>query len=168
MDRRLGQGVVPEAVGVASLSIPPDDGDVDADGVDRHGVVRAAGGVLVRRSDGPGGPAGLTVLVAHRPKYDDWSFPKGKRDPGETDEETALREVAEEVGVRARLGRELPSTTYHDRGGRPKVVRYWEMTVAEGEVRLGDGVDEVRWLPPDEARALLTNGRDRDVLDGLS
>lgn len=167
MGGRLGPGLPPEAVGVAALTIPADDGDVDADGVDRHGVVRAAGGVLVRRSSGSGGSAGVTVLVAHRPKYDDWSFPKGKRDPGETDEETALREVSEEVGAQARLGRELPSTTYHDRTGRPKVVRYWEMTVIEGEAGPGDGVDEVRWLPVDEAGRLLTHDRDRDVLDTL-
>jgi 8-oxo-dGTP diphosphatase len=152
---------------VAPLTIPADDGDVDADGVDRHGVVRAAGGVLVRPGGGPGGTADVAVLVAHRPKYDDWSLPKGKRDPGETDEEAALREVAEEVGVRARLGRERPSTTYHDREGRPKVVRYWEMTVVEGEAGAGDGVDEVRWLPVDQARQLLTHDRDRDVLDAL-
>lgn len=149
------------------MTTPADDGDVDADGVDRDGVVRAAGGVLVRPAGPPGGSAGVAVLVAHRPKYDDWSLPKGKRDPGETDEETALREVAEEVRVQARLGPELPSTTYHDRGGRPKVVRYWEMTVFEGEAAPGDGVDEVRWLPVNEARALLTHDRDRDVLDAL-
>src|SRR5205823_11775473 len=86
------------------------------------GVVRAAGGLVVRNAGGE-----PQVLLVHRPKYDDWSLPKGKADPGETDEETAAREVEEETGLRCRLGVELPAVEYHDRYGRPKRVRYWLM-----------------------------------------
>src|SRR3954463_8077930 len=87
--------------------------------------VLAAGGVVIR-DDG-------RIAVVHRPKYDDWSLPKGKLDPGEGFEEAALREVEEETGLRSRLGRELPSTEYTDSKGRPKLVRYWQMEPIEGE-----------------------------------
>ena len=117
--------------------------------------VLAAGGVVMR--DG-------RVAVVHRPKYDDWSFPKGKLDPGEGFEEAALREVEEETGLRARLGRELPSTEYRDSKGRPKLVRYWEMEPIEGEFTPSDEVDELRWLDPAEAQGLLTYDHDRELL----
>jgi len=120
--------------------------------------VRAAGGVV--RRDGK-------VLVVHRPRYDDWTLPKGKLDPGETDEEAAVREVEEETGLRCRMGRELPSIHYEDRRGRSKQVRYWEMEPVSGEFTPNDEVDGVRWLPPEEARALMTYDRDREVLDAL-
>ncbi|HUF83802.1 MAG TPA: NUDIX domain-containing protein, partial [Acidimicrobiia bacterium] len=82
-------------------------------------AVRAAGGVVLRRgADGP------EVLVVHRPRYGDWSLPKGKCEPGEGDEDAARREVEEESGVRVRLGAELPTGAYLDRRGRPKQVRY--------------------------------------------
>jgi 8-oxo-dGTP diphosphatase len=117
--------------------------------------VTAAGGVVVRD--------GLVALV-HRPRYDDWTLPKGKLDNGESFEEAALREVEEETGLRARLLRELPSVNYEVRG-RPKVVRYWLMEVESDEGFVAnDEVDEVRWVEPAEARALLTYDRDRDVL----
>lgn len=128
----------------------------------RH--VRAAGGVVTRPA--PGGR--VEVLLVHRPKYDDWSFPKGKLLPGERDEEAALREVEEETGLRCALGAELPGTTYRDRHGRPKVVRYWSMTPQEGAFSPHDEVDEVRWLSPGEAAATLTYDRDRDVLAALN
>ena len=86
------------------------------------GVIRAAGGVPVRQAGGD-----LEVLLVHRPRYDDWTFPKGKAEPGESDVECALREVEEETGLRCELGRELPSTSYVDGKGRPKRVRYWLM-----------------------------------------
>ncbi len=117
--------------------------------------VTAAGGVVVRD--------GLVALV-HRPRYDDWTLPKGKLDNGESFEEAALREVEEETGLRARLLRELPSVSYEVRG-RPKVVRYWLMEVESDEGFVAnDEVDEVRWVEPAAARALLTYERDRDVL----
>lgn len=119
------------------------------------GQVRAAGGVVVRD--------GLVALV-HRPRYDDWSLPKGKLDSGETFEEAALREIAEETGLLARLVRELPAVNYEVRG-RPKIVRYWLMEVESdpGFVE-SDEVDELRWVEPGEASALLSYDRDRDVL----
>jgi 8-oxo-dGTP diphosphatase len=117
--------------------------------------VRAAGGMVVR--DG-------LVAVVHRPRYDDWTLPKGKLDKGETFEDAALREVEEETGLQARLVRELPPVNYEVRG-RPKVVRYWLMEVESDEGFVANAeVDEVRWVEPAEALALLTYDRDRDVL----
>jgi 8-oxo-dGTP diphosphatase len=117
--------------------------------------VEAAGGVIVRDS---------RVLLVHRPRYDDWSLPKGKLETGESFEEAALREVEEETGLRCRLVRELPSAEYRVKE-RPKIVRYWLMEV---EVDPGfvpnDEVDEVRWLPLDEALALLSYDRDRELV----
>jgi 8-oxo-dGTP diphosphatase len=116
--------------------------------------VKAAGGVV--RHDG-------RIAVVHRPRYDDWSLPKGKLDPGETSEEAALREVREETGLACELGRELSSTSYHDRKGRSKVVRYWLMEPVGGEFAPNDEVDELRWLEPAEAAALLTYPRDAEL-----
>ena len=120
--------------------------------------IEAAGGVVVR--DG-------RLLLVHRPRYDDWTFPKGKLDPGESFESAALREVEEETGVRCSLGRELPSSHY-EVNGRPKLVRYWLMT-PQGETPFvpNDETDDLRWVAPNEARALLTYDRDRDVLSAL-
>jgi 8-oxo-dGTP diphosphatase len=104
-------------------------------------------------------------VLVHRPRYDDWSFPKGKLDPGESFEEAALREVEEETGLRCRLARELPAIEYHDAKGRRKLVRYWLMEVeADTGFVPNDEVDELRRLAPDEAPALLTYDRDHDVL----
>ena len=108
--------------------------------------VQAAGGVVL---DSEG-----RVALVHRPRYDDWSLPKGKLDPGESFEQAALREVEEETGLRARLVRELPSIRYSDNKGRPKVVRYWLMEVAEDPgFQPNDEVDELRWLEPVAALA---------------
>jgi 8-oxo-dGTP pyrophosphatase MutT (NUDIX family) len=123
--------------------------------------VRAAGGVVWRT----GGTGAVEVLLVHRPKYDDWSLPKGKLDPGETLEECAVREVEEETGLRCVLGREVETTSYTDRHDRPKVVQYWEMTVSAGEFSPTDEVDEIRWLPVAEAARLLSYPRDRPVLE---
>jgi 8-oxo-dGTP pyrophosphatase MutT (NUDIX family) len=125
-------------------------------------LVRAAGGVVTRP-----GSDGLKVLVVHRPKYGDWSFPKGKAEPQETDEECALREVEEETGLVCALGIELPSTSYVDARGRPKRVRYWLMEIGGGELAFRHEVDEARWVTVDEARRLLTYPRDGALLDGL-
>lgn len=126
-------------------------------------VVRAAGGVLTRVS----AEGDRELLLVHRPGYDDWTFPKGKNERGELDEACALREVEEETGFRCVLGPELVSTSYVDRKGRPKVVRYWSMTVEDGSFTPTDEVDELRWVSADEARSLLSYDRDRDVLDAL-
>ena len=100
----------------------------------------------------------------HRPAYDDWTFPKGKADPGERDEDCAVREVEEETGLRCVLGRELPSTAYDDAKGRPKVVRYWVMEVVGGALSFEHEVDEARWVTVAEAEELLTYERDLAVL----
>lgn len=126
---------------------------------DRRGRVRAAGGLVLDRG---------AVLIVHRPRYDDWSFPKGKAESRwERDRATALREVLEETGLRCRIGRRLPDATYTDARGREKIVRYWSMHPQGGEFEPTDEVDEVRWLTLEEARRLLTYDHDRAVLDAL-
>ena len=105
------------------------------------------------------------MLLVHRPAYDDWSFPKGKLERGETDEACALREVEEETGLRCLLGRELQTTTYRDAKGRRKQVRYWLMEVGAGELTFDNETDEARWVSADRARELLTYERDGVVLD---
>ena len=122
--------------------------------------VRAAGGVV--RRDEPEG--GVRYALVHRPRYDDWSFPKGKLRDGESHEAAALREVEEETGLRCELERELPSMEYRDRHGRPKVVRYWTMRPVAGSFIPNAEVDELRWAQPDEALTLLAYERDRDLL----
>jgi 8-oxo-dGTP diphosphatase len=108
---------------------------------------------------------GGRVAVVHRPRYDDWSLPKGKLDAGETFEEAALREVWEETGLRARLERELPPVRYSVRD-RPKLVRYWLMSLdSDPGFEPNDEVDELRWLAPADAEALLTYDRDKEVLE---
>jgi 8-oxo-dGTP diphosphatase len=126
--------------------------------------VRAAGGVLWR----PSGDEGIEIAVVHRPRYDDWSLPKGKLDEGESFEEAALREVQEETGMRCALGRELGETHYEDRKGRPKVVRYWAMSDCDGEFQPNDEVDELRWLPIAEAKDALTYDFDRELIDRVA
>ncbi len=132
----------------------------------KPGVVRAGGGVVWRA-----GTAGEPeVIVVHRPKYDDWSLPKGKLHAGEDEATAALREVEEETGLRCVLGAELPTSSYHDRFGRPKTVRYWAMTPEPGESAPfvpNREVDEVRWLEPEEAAELLSYDRDREILRSL-
>jgi 8-oxo-dGTP diphosphatase len=127
-------------------------------------VVLAAGGVLWRRKKS----GKIEVLLVHRPKYDDWTLPKGKLDAGESAEEAAVREVEEETGFLARLGDELPSTEYHDRFGRPKHVRYWVMDITGGGFRPNREVDEVQWLSVGDAKELLSYARDREVLDAFA
>jgi len=125
-------------------------------------VVRAAGGVPVRA-----GTDGLEVLVVHRPQYGDWSFPKGKCEPDESDAACALREVSEETGLRCALDEELPSTSYTDSRGRPKRVRYWRLLVVGGALSFDHEVDEARWVTPAQAESLLTYARDLEVLRAL-
>lgn len=126
-------------------------------------IVRAAGGVVVR-----GGQNGREVLVVHRPRYDDWSLPKGKRDPAETDEQCAVREVEEETGVRCALERELLPVAYVDRHGRPKVVRYWLMRVLDTRPFVpNDEIDEVVWMAREDAVRHLTYPFDRDLVANL-
>jgi 8-oxo-dGTP pyrophosphatase MutT (NUDIX family) len=135
-------------------------------------VVLAAGGIVHRRT-GKGQPR---ILLVHRPRYDDWSLPKGKAEPGETDEETAVREVEEETGYRCVLGGELPAVHYEDRRGRQKQVRFWHMTVmyeagtADDQgapFEPDDEVDERRWISPAAAATLLSYDTDRRTVRSL-
>lgn len=109
----------------------------------------------------------LEVLVVHRAHYDDWTFPKGKLEPGESDEECAVREVEEETGLVCVLGDELPSTFYTDGKGRPKSVRYWRMEVVSGELTFDNEIAAARWVSPADAAELLTYGRDVELLRAL-
>jgi len=118
--------------------------------------VRAAGGVVARDGE---------VLLVHRPRYDDWTLPKGKAEDGESDEDCALREVWEETGLRCELEDELPSTHYVDARGRPKRVRWWRMrVVGDDGFTPNEEVDELRWVDGDTAAALLTYERDGSLL----
>jgi 8-oxo-dGTP diphosphatase len=119
--------------------------------------------VVARERDG-----GLEVAVIHRPRHDDWSLPKGKLAPGEGWVEGALREVAEETGLRCEPGRELEPASYNDRHGRPKVVRYWLMRPLGGDFSPNDEVDELRWVSPDEAARLLNYEHDRRLVRALA
>jgi len=125
----------------------------------QDGVVRAAGGVVSRRGE----RGEVEVLLVHRPHHGDWSFPKGKREPGETDEECALREVWEETGLRCAIGSELPEVCYRDARGRAKTVRYWTMT-ADGDAEPRNEIDAVRWLGVPAAANRLSYAGDRDLL----
>jgi 8-oxo-dGTP diphosphatase len=121
--------------------------------------IQAAGGVVVD-DDG-------YVLLVHRPRYDDWSLPKGHVEPGETFEQAALREVLEETGLRCALGEELPAAHYAV-NGRPKVVRWWRMHVLEEVGEPDDEVDEMSWLPPEDAIVLLDYEHDRALVHAVS
>ena len=110
----------------------------------------------------------LQVLVIHRPRYDDWSWPKGKQDHGETLPETAVRELREETGLDVRLGVALPATEYTVKA-QSKLVRYWAAEVPPGAHAKPDDdeVDELRWVHPRQAEELLTNREDKEPLKAL-
>jgi 8-oxo-dGTP pyrophosphatase MutT (NUDIX family) len=122
-------------------------------------VVQAAGGLVVRRQG-----ADLEIILVHRPAHEDWSFPKGKLEQGETLEIAALREVREETGMACRLVRFIGHTDYIDRKGRPKAVAYWVMAAEGGFFTPNAEVDEVRWLDLEEAGRTLTYPRDRELV----
>ncbi len=109
---------------------------------------------------------GGEVLVVHRPRYDDWSLPKGKLDDGESFEQCALREVLEETGYACVLGEPIGTSRYESRG-RPKEVHWFVMEPTGDPTALDGEVDEVRWVPPAEALRLLTYDRDRELLSRL-
>ena len=123
-------------------------------------MIRAAGGVVYRN----GKSGRREVLVVYRAERDDWTFPKGKANPDESDQLCACREVQEETGLRCVLRAELPTTAYFARSGRWKRVRYWVMRPLTGSIRPGSEVDEVRWVGLGAALRLLTYQRDRAVL----
>ena len=121
--------------------------------------VRAAGGIVLR-GEGPD----RSVALVHRPRYDDWSFPKGKLDDGEDEAAAALREVEEETGLRCRLGPSVGAVTYRDRRGRAKVVRYFRMDADGGRFTPNLEVDDLRWVPIEDAVRLLSYAHDRSLL----
>jgi 8-oxo-(d)GTP phosphatase len=137
------EGAVPQAATLLGVSQP----------------VRAAGGIVLR-----GEGADRSVALVHRPRYDDWSFPKGKLDAGEDEATAALREVEEETGLRCRLGPSVGTVTYQDRRGRAKVVRYFRMDADGGGFAPNHEVDEVRWVSIEDAARLLSYAYDRSVL----
>ena len=123
------------------------------------GDVLAAGAVVIRKD---------AVLLVHRPRYGDWSFPKGKLDKGETSEQAAVREVEEETGLVCELGDEVAPARYIDGKGRRKEVRYWVMHVVEVHPWAPDDeVDRRLWVPVEDAASLLTYGHDRKLLDAF-
>lgn len=128
-------------------------------------AVRAAGGVVLR--EGANGPE---VAVVHRPRYGDWSLPKGKLEPGEDWADGALREVEEETGLRCELGEELEPVRYRDRKQREKLVRFWSMRPLEAGRAFvaNDEVDELRWLSLGAAGELLDYEHDRDLVRALA
>lgn len=130
--------------------------------------ILAAGGLVIDNETGA-----PRVLLVHRPSYDDWSFPKGKLDPGETVKEAALREVREETGLSCRIIRELATRRYDYRTRnkgllRPKAVHYFLMARVSGEIQVpGDEVDRAEWFDVEEAAQKLTYELDRELLASL-
>jgi 8-oxo-dGTP diphosphatase len=125
--------------------------------------VQAAGGVVWRR-----GGDGVEIALVHRPRYDDWSLPKGKLDRGESFEDAARREVEEETGLRCDLGKFLGETSYRDHKDREKLVRFWAMEAGDGDFEPNDEVDELRWVPLREARGMLDYDFDHELVDRLA
>lgn len=127
---------------------------------DAAGPIEAAGAVLWRTDDSDG----RCYAIIHRPKYDDWTLPKGKLDVGESHRQAAIREVWEETGWHTEVGEALGEIRY-DHRGRHKRVMYWAMRALHGRFSPNREVDELRWLPLAPARELLTYARDREILD---
>lgn len=130
---------------------------------DKDADIKAAGGIIVRAAK-----KGPKVLLVHRARYNDWSFPKGKLDPGEKFKEAALREVLEETGFECKLHKpSLPSIRYKDRNGRRKEVRYWIMTALSGEFEPNDEVDLIAWVRVDKVADRLSYGKDRKFFEDV-
>ncbi|MBA3349491.1 MAG: NUDIX hydrolase [Actinobacteria bacterium] len=135
-------------------------------------VQRAAGGALWRCSHPDGDPPdeGIEVALVHRPRYDDWTLPKGKLNPGESDLAAALREIEEETGYTGSPGRYLGEVSYlkpTDGEARPKVVCYWEFRATGGSFFPTEEVDDLRWLPVDGAKGLLSREADQGILEAF-
>jgi len=131
-------------------------------------TIRAAGGVLWREATTDMADSAVEVAIIHRPRYGDWTLPKGKLAAGESEVDGAIREVLEETGHRIRLGRALGETRYFkEQGGflRPKVVRWWAMEASGGGFTPNREVDELRWVTLAEAHEALTRETDRELLE---
>ena len=126
-------------------------------------LIEAAGGVVWRVS----GRGRIKVLLVHRPRYGDWSLPKGKLLPGEDPVVGALREVLEETGLHCDAGPELPEVRYSDRKGRSKRARYWAMQVLAGDFTPNAEVDQIRWVELDDVASVLSYGPDATVVAAL-
>jgi 8-oxo-dGTP diphosphatase len=124
-------------------------------------TVQAAGGLVYRPRDDA-----IEIAVVHRPKYDDWTLPKGKLDEGESEEQAALREVEEETGLHCEIGKAVGEVHYRTSQG-PKRVVYFAMRVVGGEFRPNREVDEIRWLTHEEAAKVLTHEHDRRLVAGI-
>lgn len=122
------------------------------------GEIKAAGCLVYRH-----GQDGLEVLLAHRPLYDDWDFPKGKLESGETELECAIRETEEETGYTGKVGAELPTDHYMVRG-RDKSVRWWLMHQQGGEFVANEEVDRIAWLTPAAAADRLSYEHPKQLL----
>ena len=130
-------------------------------------AIRAAGGLLWRTANSSTGSPGVEVAIIHRPRYDDWSIPKGKLVPGESDIEGAIREVTEETGYRVQIRRPLGEVSYNKGSGpaqRMKTVRYWSMHAEGGIFSPSREVDQLRWVSIEEAFSLLSHKRDLSIL----
>ncbi|MEM7140280.1 MAG: NUDIX hydrolase [Actinomycetota bacterium] len=125
-------------------------------------TVWAAGGLVIRDSGGE-----IEVLLVHRPHRQDWSFPKGKMDPGETLGRTAEREVLEETGYRCRRLRRVREVRYVDSKDREKLVAYWTMEIVDGDFEPNDEVDALGWFGLTAAAEVLTYERDVELLDAI-
>ena len=124
---------------------------------DKH--IIAAGAVVARDNSGE-----KEFLLIHRGYRDDWSFPKGKLDPGEHLVGAAVREVREETGFAIQLGVPLP-TAHYTKGATPKDAYYWNAQLLGGEFRPNDEVDQIKWLPLKKAKSLLTYEHDKETIE---
>jgi len=124
-------------------------------------LIRAAGGIVVRSNE----HGHTEVACIYREARGDWTFPKGKLDPGETFEQAALREVLEETNLHCDIVRFIGTTNYTHRKGKPKIVAYYLMNVSRGEFVANDEVDELVWLPMEQVRDHLTWDRDQELFD---
>ena len=122
-------------------------------------TIIAAGGIVTKDTK-----IGTEVLVVHRPRYGDWTFPKGKLDGDESLAEGALREVLEETGFVCDLGPEIGMVEYRDRSGGRKYVHYFAMSVESGSFTANREVDKAKWLAADDAAERLTYAHDRALL----